>query len=200
MGSVYSLFQKWINYIVNSLRAATCRTDDSAVITPGRFLCRRLLTGRELWFGFVRWGLCSKLYLSHKYCRAQSYLQGTVRFGSRFRILSEIFGVGSVLTHCSRMALESLRDGTKSGGPVPLSGVGLCIYPLTYVVLFQTICSQKISLYASVQGIVLLSLSFRGLQCGQHFTFVFTSSIVISNIVKNPESGLDPGLKMWLFL
>lgn len=82
-------------------------------------------------------------------------------------------------------------------GAVRLLATGLPIYPFTYVVLLQTICLQKISSYVSVQGIILLSLSFQGLQCGHCFTFVFTSSIVISNnMVKCQESGPDPGLRM----
>lgn len=82
-------------------------------------------------------------------------------------------------------------------GAVHLSATGLPIYPFTTVVLLQTICLQKISLYVSVQGIIPLSLSFQGLQCGHRFTFVFTSSIVISNnMVKRQESGPDPGLRM----
>lgn len=43
---------------------------------------------------------------------------------------------------------------------------------------------------------ILLSLNFQGLQCGQCLIFVFIFSIVTSNVVENQESGFDPGLKM----
>lgn len=73
-------------------------------------------------------------------------------------------------------------------------------YRLTYLHIdmgwVQPVCLGKISLCERVQGIILLSLNFQGLQCGQYFVFVLSFTIVTSNVVENQESGFDRGLKM----